>query len=124
MAHSEAEVEAAHGGAPKGTLGSASMAFFLSPLGGGCCSLSPLEAWRPRQAQRETTRPRPRTQTSAQRKEARMTNKSESTGGCSVAAAWRRSLAGARMLLLVDRRMIEDDGLALDKSVGLFLASP
>jgi len=54
-----------------------------------------------------------------------MTTKSESTGGCSVAAAWRRrSLAGARMLLLVDRRMIEDDGLALDESVGLFLASP
>lgn len=112
MAHSEeddddvADVVAEEEG--KERVGSASMAFFLSPLGGGSAEPELLERrrlWR-RHAQRET-RARPRTQTSAQRSEARITTMSESTDitgageeGVSTGAeaAGCRRLAGARMV--------------------------
>jgi hypothetical protein len=105
------------------TVGSASMAFFLSPLGGGG-EWSELEVRRRRHAQRET-RARPRMQTSAQSSDARITTMFESTAipagavccCCSgvergaaeedvspaameAAVRCRRRLAGARMVLV------------------------
>ena len=96
------------------------MAFFLSPLGGGE-EWSELELRRRRQVQRET-RARPRTQTSAQSSDARITTMLESTAiatgadCCSsgafmlagdddvspaIAAVRCRRLAGARMVFVV-----------------------
>jgi hypothetical protein len=110
------------GEAAKETVGRASMAFFLSPFGGGEWS-EELEAERRRRhAQRETSA-RPRTQTSAHISDARITTMFESTTiigvlccrrCCSggergvgeedvsplLPAARCRRLAGARMVLL------------------------
>ena len=80
IAHSEDEQAAGVGEAvaAKETVGSASMAFFLRPLGGGGEVLEDEAERRRRHAHRET-RARPRTQTSAHRSDARMTTMSEFT---------------------------------------------
>lgn len=71
--------------AVNGAVGSASMAFFLSPFGGlACCGIPvAVEDEAGRQVQRET-RARPSTQTSAHRKDARIITVSEftDTAGC------------------------------------------
>ena len=109
----------------KETVGSASMAFFLSPLGGGD-EWSEVEVRRRRQAHRET-RASPRTQTSAQSSDARITTMLESTaivccccccGGvrgageeedispAATTAVRCRKFAGARMVLLSLLRLV------------------
>jgi hypothetical protein len=110
------------GDTEKETVGSASMAFFLSPLGGGDV-WSELDVRRRRHAQRET-RAKPRTHMSAQSTDARISTMSESTtipsgavccpsgvargaseedvspGATAAAVRCRRRLAGARMVVV------------------------